>query len=60
MRRRRRTPFYGWVVVGAAAFMLFGSTGTRFSFGAFLKPMTQEFGWGRLPVSSPDATQWAS
>ena len=31
--------------------MLFGSTGTRFSFGAFLKPMTEEFGWSREDIS---------
>ena len=51
MLQKRYTIFYGWVVVGAAAFMLFGSTGTRFSFGAFLKPMTEEFGWSREDIS---------
>ncbi len=51
MLQKRYTIFYGWVVVGAAGFMLFGSTGTRFSFGAFMKPMTDEFGWGREDLS---------
>ncbi|MDP6055213.1 MAG: MFS transporter [Dehalococcoidia bacterium] len=38
---------YGWIVVLAIALMLFGGAGARFSFGVFLKPVTEEFDWSR-------------
>ena len=31
--------------------MVFGVTGGQFSFGVFLKPMTEEFGWSRATLS---------
>ena len=43
--------FYGWFVVGASAFVVFGIAGSQFSFGVFLKPMTEEFGWSRATLS---------
>ncbi|MBI2864049.1 MAG: MFS transporter [Chloroflexi bacterium] len=42
--------FYGWAIVFAAAAMGFGSTGARFSFAAFLRPMTEEFRWDRASL----------
>lgn len=39
--------FYGWVVAVAMALLSFASSGARFSFGVFLKPVTEEFGWDR-------------
>ncbi len=30
---------------------MFGAAGSRFSFGVFLKPMTEEFGWSRSSLS---------
>ncbi|MDP6666252.1 MAG: MFS transporter, partial [Dehalococcoidia bacterium] len=38
---------YGWLVVLGTALMLFGGAGSRFSFGVFLKPVTEEFDWSR-------------
>lgn len=43
--------FYGWVVVAASSFVVFGVAGSQFSFGVFLKPMTEEFGWSRATLS---------
>jgi MFS family permease len=52
-RQRRQRPFYGWFVVAAAAVgMLLGAAPiVAFSFGVFLKPLTQEFHAGRAAVS---------
>ena len=43
--------FYGWVVVAASSFVVFGVAGSQFSFGVFLKPMTEEFDWSRATLS---------
>lgn len=43
--------FYGWVVLGALALILASTTGARFAFGAFLKPVAEEFGWDRAALS---------
>lgn len=51
--RHARWLYYGWVVVGASFLMTFLSTGVQSSFGNFLKPMSQEFGWDRATVSVP-------
>ncbi|MDO8671719.1 MAG: MFS transporter [Dehalococcoidia bacterium] len=48
---KRRVIFYGWIVVFATAAMSFGSSGARFSFAAFLKPMTEEFNWDRTSLA---------
>src|SRR5262245_39748675 len=45
--------FYGWWIVLVAAVGLsvgYGPVGT-FTFGAFFKPLSQEFGWSRSQVS---------
>ena len=42
-----RNIHYGWIVVLGTALMLFGGAGSRFSFGVFLKPVTEEFDWSR-------------
>lgn len=41
----------GWLVVIGAAFVMFGAAGSRFSFGVFLNPLTEEFGWSRSSLS---------
>ena len=49
-RNERKTGgkiFYGWFVVFGCAFVVFGVAGGQFSFGVFLKPMTEDFGWSR-------------
>ena len=49
----RRPIFYGWVVVATAALGLCfsGATIVVYSFGVFLKPLTQEFNVGRGAIS---------
>ena len=48
---RRSKIFYGWFVVAGAVAVTFGISGGTFSFGVFLKPMTEEFGWSRASLS---------
>ena len=47
----RNKMFYGWFVVIGCALMAFGISGGQFSFGVFLKPMTEEFDWSRATLS---------
>ncbi len=47
--------FYGWVVAVAMALLSFASSGARFSFGVFLKPVTEEFGWDRAAFAAAAA-----
>ena len=39
--------YYGWIMLFAIALMTFASSGSRFSFGAFLVPISQDLHWGR-------------
>ena len=39
--------YYGWIMLFAIALMTFASSGSRFSFGAFVIPMSTELDWGR-------------
>jgi MFS family permease len=49
--RALRNPW--WVVFGATAGMVVGNTPmTLFTFGLFLKPVTNEFGWSRATFAS--------
>ena len=48
MRIFREKIFYGWFVVAGCVLVTFGVSGGQFSFGVFLKPMTEDFGWTRL------------
>lgn len=48
---RRSKTFYGWFVVAGAVAVTFGISGGTFSFGVFLKPMTEDFGWSRASLS---------
>ena len=43
--------FYGWLVVAGSVLVVFGIFGSQFSFGVFLTPMTEEFGWTRGTLS---------
>ena len=43
--------FYGWFVVAGSVLVVFGVAGSQFSFGVFLKPMTDDFGWSRTSLS---------
>jgi MFS family permease len=44
-------PFYGWVVVAAVAIVLAASSGARFAFGVFLKPVSEAHDWDRASLS---------
>ena len=46
-----RNTFYGWYVVFGCAMVTLGVSGGQFSFGVFLQPMTEEFGWSRGTLS---------
>jgi MFS family permease len=41
----------GWLIVAGAALVLFGAAGSRFSFGVFLTPLSEDFGWSRSSLS---------
>ena len=43
--------FHGWYVVMGCSLVALGTSGTQFSFGVFLQPMTEEFGWSRGTLS---------
>ena len=47
----RSSIFYGWFVVLGCSLVVFGVTGGLFSFGVFLQPMTEDFGWSRASLS---------
>ena len=53
--RRLRHPFgglaAGWYIIIGAGLVMFGAAGSRFSFGVFLKPLTEDFGWSRGSLS---------
>ena len=44
--------FYGWFTMGACFAVMLTQGGTMWTFGVFLKPMTQDLGWSRAQVSS--------
>ncbi len=45
--------FYGWWLVVVSVVVLMASLGlTAYSFGVFLKPLSQHFGWSRAAVSA--------
>ena len=44
--------FYGWWVTIGCSLVVFGVAGGQFSFGVFLTPMTEEFGWSRSTLSA--------
>ena len=48
---RRSKIYYGWFVILGCALLVFGISGGQFSFGVFLKPMTEDFGWSRATLS---------
>ena len=49
---RGNTVFYGWWVTIGCSLVVFGVAGGQFSFGVFLTPMTQDFGWSRSTLST--------
>ncbi len=52
MKEKSKPPlFYGYVVVIAAACIMFVAWGANRSFGIFLEPILNEFGWTRASIS---------
>jgi len=43
--------FYGWVVVAAAFCVALAAYGVQYSFGIFLEPLSEDFGWSVALVS---------
>ena len=52
MRLSGERVFYGWWVTIGCSLVVFGVAGGQFSFGVFLTPMTEEFGWSRSTLSA--------
>ena len=44
--------FYGWWVTIGCSLVVFGVAGGQFSFGVFMTPMTEDFGWSRGTLSA--------
>jgi len=51
MTDRKQPFFWGWYVVLGAFLVLAVNYGVRYSFGIFLKPMVEEYGWSRSVIS---------
>jgi len=43
--------YYGWIVVAAAFLVALAAYGVQYSFGIFLKPLSEDLGWTRTLVS---------
>lgn len=43
--------YYGWVIVGVSAVILFAAFGIRLSFSVFFVALIDDFGWGRADTS---------
>ncbi len=43
--------YYGWYIVATTLFIAFVTTGARSSFGIFIIPLEEEFGWSRFTLS---------
>ena len=48
--------YYGWYILATSMFIAFVTTGARNSFGIFVIPMSEEFGWNRTTISLAAAT----
>jgi sugar phosphate permease len=47
----RPAPYYGWYIVVVCVFLALVTIGVRGSFGVFIIPMSQDFGWSRTSIS---------
>ena len=47
----KRPIYFGWYVCAATIFIGFVAIGARNSFGVFVVPMSDEFGWNRFTIS---------
>ncbi|OFW30770.1 MAG: hypothetical protein A3J28_03180 [Acidobacteria bacterium RIFCSPLOWO2_12_FULL_60_22] len=51
MQSRKGRLHYAWVVLATVAIVLFAGGGVRSSFGVFIRPLEEEFGWSRTSLS---------
>ncbi len=51
MEHREGKIFWGWYVVGGAFLLMAFSHGSRYCFGLFVQPLTEQRGWSRSVVS---------
>jgi sugar phosphate permease len=49
--KTKKPIYHGWYVCAAAVFIGFAAVGARNSFGVFVVPMSEEFGWSRFTIS---------
>ena len=49
--KTKKPVYYGWYVCAATIFIGFAAVGARNSFGVFVVPMSDEFGWNRFTIS---------
>ncbi len=49
--KTKKPIYFGWYVVVATGFVAFVTTGARSSFGIFIIPLEDEFGWSRFMLS---------
>lgn len=49
--KTKKPIYFGWYVCAATVFIAFVSIGARNSFGVFVIPMSEEFGWSRFTIS---------
>ncbi len=52
----KREIYYGWYIVATTMFIGFVLTGARSSFGIFVIPVSEDFGWSRTTISLAAAT----
>lgn len=51
MAFRKPQVHYGWIVLLAVGVVMLAGSGVRASFGIFIRPMEEEFGWSRTSLS---------
>ena len=49
--------YYGWYIVATTMFIAFVTMGARSTFGIFIIPLEEEFGWSRFTLSVVVGTQ---
>lgn len=49
--REKAGIFWGWYVIAGAFLILSINYGARYSFGVFVKPLSEEYGWSRSVIS---------
>jgi len=54
--KTKKPLYFGWYVCAATVFVAFVTTGARSSFGIFIIPLEEEFGWSRFMLSSAVGT----